>query len=99
MVIVTTAAFPTESAKEMGERFVNVKPLPEFITRKGPYLTSNNTDGIISVSVYELDNEKLSEGMLAVTEYNATFYGVPGFTYDINVSLEIEEGLKMVGLG
>ena len=59
MVIVTTAAFPAESGKKMGERFVQVKPLPEFITRRGPYLTSNNTDGIISLSVYELDNDKL----------------------------------------
>lgn len=99
MVIVTTAAFPAESGKEMGERFVQVKPLPEFITRRGPYLTSNNTDGITSLSIYELDNDKLSEGILAVTEYNATFYGVPGFTYEISASLEIEEGLKMVGLG
>jgi hypothetical protein len=99
MVIVTTAAFPTDYTKEMGERFLKVPALPEFLTRKGPYFSSNHEDGIKSLSIYELDNEKVSEGMLAITEYMTTFYGVPGFSYDISVDLELEEGLKMIGLG
>lgn len=99
MVIVTTAAFPAEYSKEMGERFLNVNALPGFLTRKGPYFTSNHEDGIKSLSIYELANDKVSEGMLAITEYMTTFYGVPGFSYDIDVEMELEEGLKMVGLG
>jgi hypothetical protein len=46
MVIVTTAAFPAEYSKEMGERFLKVPILPEFLTRRGPYFGSIHEDGI-----------------------------------------------------
>jgi len=48
MVIVTNVSFPTESAKEMGERFLKVSPLPDFLSRKGPFFSSNNT-GVLTV--------------------------------------------------
>jgi len=98
MVIVTNVSFPTESAKEMGERFLQVSPLPEFLSRKGPFFSSNNTGGVNSLSVYELDNDKLAEGMIAVSEYITGFFGVPGFSYEVKVSLEVEESMKMIGL-
>jgi len=98
MVIVTTISFPTESAKEMGERFLQVSPLPDFLTRKGPYFSSNDTGSVTSLSIYELDSNKLAEGMTAVSEYITGFFGVPGFSYEIKVSLEVEESLKMIGL-
>ena len=98
MVIVTNVSFPTESAKEMGERFLQVSPLPDFISRKGPFFSSDNT-GVNSLSVYELDNDKLAEGMTAVSEYITGFFGVPGFSYEVKVSLEVEESMKMIGLG
>ena len=98
MVIVTNISFPTESAKEMGERFLQVSPLPDFLSRKGPFFSSDNT-GVNSLSVYELDNDKLAEGITAVSEYITDFFGVPGFSYEVKVSLEVEESMKMIGLG
>ena len=50
------------------------------------------------MSFYELDNGKLAEGMIAVSEYITGFFGIPGFSYEVKVSLEIEESLKMIGL-
>jgi hypothetical protein len=99
MVIVTTISFPTESANEMGDRFLKVSPLPDFLSRKGPFFSSSNTGGVNSLSVYELDNDKLAEGMTAVSEYITGFFGIPGFSYEVKVSLEVEESLKMIGLG
>ena len=98
MVIVSNVSFPTESAKEMGERFLQVSPLPDFLSRKGPFFSSNNTGGVNSLSVYELDNDKLAEWMTAVSEYITGFFGVPGFSYEVKVSLEVEESMKMIGL-
>jgi len=51
------------------------------------------------LSVFELDNDKLAEGMTAVSEYITGFFGIPGFSYEVKVSLEVEESLKMIGLG
>jgi len=33
-------SYPTESAKEMGNRFKDLPTLPQYITRKGPYIGS-----------------------------------------------------------
>ena len=98
MVIVTNISFPAESAKQIGECFLKVSPLPEYLTRKGPYISSNNTDGVKSLSIYELDSDKLADGMNAVGEYLTGFFSVPGFAYEVKVNFEIEEGLKMIGL-
>ena len=98
MVIVLNVSFPAESAKAVGECFLNVSPIPEYLTRRGPYLSSNNVDGVKSLSIFEVDNAKLADGLLAVGEYVTAFFDVPGFAYRIAPYDEIEEGLKMIGL-
>ena len=99
MVIVTNITFPAESGKEVGECFLKVPELPEYMIRRGPYISSNNIDGVKSLSIYELDNAKLADGMLFISESLAGFFDVPGFAYEVMAYNEIEEGLKMVGLG
>ncbi len=98
MVIVLNVSFPAESSKKVGECFLNVSPIPDFMTRRGPYLSSNNMDGVRSLSIFELDNAKLADGLLAIGEYVTAFFDVPGFAYEVNAYTEIEEGLKMMGL-
>ena len=98
MVIVSKISFPAESAKKVGECFVTASPLPDYITRRGPYISSNNMDGISSLSIFELDNAKLAEGMTAISDYVTGFFDVPGFAYEIKVRFEVEEALKMIGL-
>ena len=98
MVIVTNITFPTESAKQVGECFLKVPPLPEYMTRKGPYISSNNIDGVKSLSIYELDNARLADGMIVLGEYMTGFFDVTGFAYEVKAYTEIEEGLKMIGL-
>jgi hypothetical protein len=98
MVIVMNISFPAESAKKVGENFVNAAPLPDYLTRKGPYISSTNAEGVNSLSIFELDPDKLAEGMTAVGDYAATFFGVPGFAYEVKVQSEVQEALKMIGL-
>jgi hypothetical protein len=38
MIILSTVSFPPESAKEIGKRFTELAPLPDYITRRGPYI-------------------------------------------------------------
>jgi hypothetical protein len=99
MVIIMNISFPTESAKQMGESFINAPPLPDFLTRKGPYISSTNMEGVKSLSIFELEPNKLAEGMTAVSDYAASFFGVPGFAYEVKVHFDVQEALKMVGIG
>jgi hypothetical protein len=99
MVIRTIVTYPTESAKEIAERFLKVPPFPDYLTRRGPYISSSVDEGVINLSIYELENSKLAEGLEFIGNYLAGFFGVPGFTYEIKPLYELEEALKMIGMG
>ena len=71
MVIVSKASYPTESAKEMAERFLEAPQTPEFIVLKGPYVTSNTCEGIHVMMISELDNSRLAEGL----DFTASYMG------------------------
>ena len=99
MVIVLNISYPTESVQEIAKRFLEAPQIPDFMTRKGPYINSTLNDGITTLSVFELDKSKLAEGYDFVGNYMATFFGVPGFKYEFKPFLDVEEALKMIGMG
>lgn len=98
MVIVTQMAFPPESANQIAKRFIEAPSLPEYMVRKGPYVSSELTDGIRTLNIYELDNVRLAEGVAFVSDLMTTYFGVPGFSYTIRQYLEVEEALKLLGM-
>jgi hypothetical protein len=98
MVIIGMISFPTESSKEMGKRFMEIPPLPTYITRKGPYFSSELGVGIKAMSIFECDPSKMAEAIEYVGNYYAHFIGVPGFTYTIGTWFEVKEAFKMIGL-
>ncbi len=99
MVIISNIAFPPESAKEMAERFLSLPDLPDYMTRRGPYLASNIDDGSVAYTIWELDKSKLADGMIFLADYMAKFFGVPGFNYEFKVYFEVEEALASIGMG
>jgi hypothetical protein len=98
MVTIGMTSYPTESAKEMGNRFKDLPTLPPYITRKGPYLGSDLGVGINSLSIFEYDPSKMAETYEFLGNYYAHFIGVPGFTYTIRPWFEVMEAFKMIGL-
>ena len=38
MVIIGNISFPQESANDVGKRFLELPPVPDFMTLKGPYI-------------------------------------------------------------
>ena len=98
MVIVAQISYPPESANQIAKRFIEAPPLPAYITRKGPYVSSELTEGILSLNIYEMDNDRLAEGMAFVADAMTTYFGVPGFTYSIRQYLEVQEALSLLGM-
>jgi hypothetical protein len=98
MIIVSTTSYPPEGANEMGKRFLALKPLPSYITMKGPYVLAVKDDGIQTLALYECEKSKLADSFEAIGNRYTAFYGVPGFTNSIQVWLDIGEALKMIGL-
>lgn len=95
MVIIGMITFPTESAKEMGRRFMEIPP---FINKKGPYFRSELGEGIRGISIFEFDPSKMAEAIKFINNYYARYIDVPGYTYSISTWLEAAEALKLVGL-
>ncbi len=91
-------SFPTESSKEMGNRFKDLPTLPQYITRKGPYVGSELGVGTKTISIFEFDPSKMAEATEFIANYYAHFIGVPGFTYSIHPWFEVMEAFKMIGL-
>jgi hypothetical protein len=99
MVIITISSFPTESAKEIGKRFMERSNTPDFITMKGPYILPRQGDGIQSVTLYEVDRPtRLAEAVELLANEQAKYFGAPGYTYSINVCLDATEALKTIGM-
>ncbi|MEX1297831.1 MAG: hypothetical protein AB1Z38_12415 [Desulfotignum sp.] len=98
MIIVSNVTYPPESTKEIAKRYLTAPPLPGFITKKGPYISASRRTGMHSLTYYELDNSRLAEGLQAIGESLAIYFGVPGYQYEIKPYFELEEGLSILGL-
>jgi len=98
MIIISNVTYPPESTREIANRYLKAAPLPDYITKKGPYISADQTAGMHSITYYELENHRMHEGLLAIAESLAVYFGVPGYRYDIKPYFELEEGLGVLGL-
>ena len=99
MVIIGNISFPQESANDVGQRFLELPPVPDFMTLKGPYIKGKKKNGIQALEIYELDKAKVAEGIEFVTNRCVKYFGISGYVYEIDVYLEATEALNMIGLG
>jgi hypothetical protein len=92
-------SYPPEQVKEAVKRFRELPPVPSYMTIKGPFVIGELGQGIKTMTLYEYDQSKTKETLEYVGSRLAKFFGVPGFTYSVHTWLEVNEALKMVGLG
>lgn len=98
MIIISNVTYPPEAVREITKRFLTAPVLPDFLNKKGPYISSTTGEGIHSITFYEVENARLAEGLSAVAESLAVYIGVPGYRYDIKPYFETEEGLNIINM-
>jgi hypothetical protein len=99
MVIITENLFPPSSAKDLGKAFLDLPPLPDYITMRGPYILSDTDKGIRSILIYECEKSKFADALQVVADRVTNYFEVvPGYTYSVNAWFEASEALKMIGL-
>ena len=101
MIIVVSSYYPPEQAKEMVKRYaqqVKTNPEPSYLKLIGPYAKSDADKGIVVMTLYEVANERLAEGLLWAGQAMAAYIGVPGFTYTVRVWYTAAEALKTIGM-
>ena len=55
--------------------------------------------GILGMEIFELNNDKLAKGLEYVTNRYSTYFGIPGFKYNVAPYTQAYEALKLIGLG
>ncbi|WP_022667251.1 hypothetical protein [Desulfospira joergensenii] len=98
MIIISNVTYPPESTREIANRYLKAPALPDYIKKKGPYISAGQESGMHSITYYELENHRLAEGLQAIADSLAVYFGVPGYRYDIKPYFELEEGLSILGL-
>ncbi len=97
MVIISNVTYPPESTKEIAIRYLKAPVLPDYLTKRGPYVSASKTAGMNSITFYELDDIMLAQGLKAIAESLAIYFGVPGYKYNLKPYFELEEGLDILG--
>lgn len=97
MYMLSIAHYPQESGAELGKRFMEAKPVPDFITTIGPFVRST-LDGIQTISIFEFDPSKYADALGYLNDRYAAYHGVPGYKYSLEHWLGATEALKLIGL-
>jgi hypothetical protein len=98
MYLIAMSCYPQESAAEIGKRFTEAKPTPDFMTTIGPFIKST-LEGIKTISIYEFDQSKYADATDYLNNRYAAYHGVTAFRYSIEEWLGAIEALKLIGLG
>lgn len=91
MVIIGMMSYPTESAKEMYNRYKTLPPIPEYMKMKGPYWNSEVGVGYNVITIYEFEKSKMKEGNDVILGRYARFMGIRGFTFSVQLWLEMSD--------
>ncbi len=97
MVIRCALSVPEESIKFFTQQISGFPPLPEYISRKGPYFNKKERAAGQIIVVYEFDKSKLSEVWSSITNQLNSFHGVSGFAVSAYIS-ESGESVKSAEL-
>ena len=85
MVIKCTFSIPLEGIRDYASQIVDLPPLPEYITKRGPYIKENGGTGNQIITIYEFDKSRLSEAWENISRQLDAFRGVPGFALSAHV--------------
>jgi hypothetical protein len=99
--LLVTVWFPGDKATEVGKILVKSLATPfKYVKRVGeaPYATSTEA-GMKSVTIYEIEDEKLADGLREITRYLIQFAtAIPGYRYQAEFLVTGTEALSLVGL-
>ena len=98
MYMLAILCYPQESAKEIGKRFMEAKPAPDFMTTIGPFVKST-LEGTKTISIYEFDPAKYAEARDYLADRYSAYHDVSGFRYSLEEWLRARDALKLIGLG
>ncbi len=97
MIVKCVLAFPTGSARAMAARYEADVVWPEGVRAIGPMYFRFLNEGLRELTIFEIDEDRASEALSAIREYPKRYMGVRGFTYIVDVGLDSNEFMALIG--
>ena len=100
MFLVTTVVYPPDKSIIVAEKFIEVmaKELPPFIKRLHVLGDSRMDEGVKVLSVFEVEDARIKDGIIELTKMYVKFNGIEGFRYEIETMLTAQESLAALGM-
>ena len=101
MHMVYTSIFPPGDVTKVAEASIKARetPLPPFIRKVIVLAKSGGEQGIIVLTVYEVEDDKIPEATKELSKRIAdNYYAIDGYRYQMDLMLTREETLPLLGL-
>jgi hypothetical protein len=102
MYIIITSLYPNDKAKEVAKMYLKCLekyPVDNSVaTPIVPVAIRATHDGIRTIVVSEVKKGKFDDAMANTVNRMAMFHDIPGYRYSIKPFLNLEEGMKVLGM-
>jgi len=93
MMIRCTFSVPFEKIRDYSKKVSELSSLPEYITKRGPYI-KECSGGLSQIIIsYDFDKARLVEAWEVISKQFDIFHGLPGFALSAHI-LEKNKELK-----
>ena len=94
---MTTSTYPLTKANQVTAKFQKAAavPLPSFLKRLYTLSTAGG-EGIKVVGIYQVEDDKVAEGIKELTRYFVEFHDIEGFKYILETMLTAQEAIPLL---
>ena len=85
MMIRCTFSIPFEKIRGYAREFSELSSLPEYITKRGPYIKDAAGAGSKIIITYDFEKSGLVEAWEAISKQFDRFHGLPGFALSAHI--------------
>ncbi len=85
MIIKCALSVPKESIKFYARQFSELPPLPEYISKKGPYITDQEGAAHQIIIIFHFNKSKLREAQELISKNLGSLWGFPGFRLSAHI--------------
>ena len=85
MMIRCTFSVPFEKIRDYAREFSELSSLPEYITKRGPYIKESAGRYSKIIISYDFDKSRLAEAWEMISKQFDIFHGLPGFALSAHI--------------
>ena len=85
MVIKCALSVPAESINYYARQFSGLAPLPEYVSKKGPYVNHKEGSPHQIITLYHFNKSQFAEAQEIISKHLGSLRGLPGYTLSVHI--------------